>query len=181
MVFQKPTCISKQQWFGRKYCSVECVGKANSKKFTGRIISKEWRDKLSRAKIGNSNATGAKRTEEMREKNRLAHLGTKSHFYKDGRSLNRKEYYRIKSLERYAQKLKAEGMFTVKEWQELKCRHEYRCVFCGKLEPEIKLTKDHIIPLTKGGSNWITNIQPLCGSCNSRKNNRVGNITALNN
>ncbi len=31
------------------------------------------------------------------------------------------------------------------------------------------LTKDHIVPLSKGGTKWPANIQLLCGACNVAK------------
>lgn len=67
---------------------------------------------------------------------------------------------------RYARERKAEGSHTLAEWQELKKKHNNKCVHCGE---EKRLTKDHIIPLSKGGTDYIVNIQPLCRNCNSRK------------
>lgn len=68
---------------------------------------------------------------------------------------------------------KAEGSFTAEEWEALKARYDYTCLCCGKQEPEIRLTVDHVIPVTRHGSNYITNIQPLCRSCNSSKRDKT--------
>lgn len=64
------------------------------------------------------------------------------------------------------------GSHTKWEWEALKLAYEYTCQMCNKKEPEIKLTEDHINSLTKGGTDYIENIQPLCRVCNSLKSNR---------
>lgn len=46
-----------------------------------------------------------------------------------------------------------------------------RCVKCGSQE---NLEFDHIIPVTKGGSNTARNLQLLCETCNREKSNSIG-------
>lgn len=62
--------------------------------------------------------------------------------------------------------------FTVEQWQALKARYGHLCLRCGRGEPHIKLTPDHILPLSRGGTNAIENIQPLCYSCNCSKSTK---------
>lgn len=67
---------------------------------------------------------------------------------------------------RYARERNAEGSHTFEEWKELCEKFDNKCAECREIK---KLTKDHIKPLSVGGSDYISNIQPLCRSCNSRK------------
>jgi len=62
----------------------------------------------------------------------------------------------------------ATGSHTPQQWD---ARCEYygnKCVDCGSSE----ITKDHRIPLSKGGTDFASNLIPRCQSCNSRKGNR---------
>jgi 5-methylcytosine-specific restriction endonuclease McrA len=59
------------------------------------------------------------------------------------------------------------GNFTVEEFEALCENYGNRSLACG--ETKTALEADHVVPLTKGGSDSISNIQPLCGSCKRKK------------
>jgi hypothetical protein len=68
---------------------------------------------------------------------------------------------------RRAAKYAGRGNFTAQEFKELCEKYGNRCLRCG--DTEAVLEADHVVPLTRGGSDDISNIQPLCGYCNRRK------------
>lgn len=75
-----------------------------------------------------------------------------------------------------ARKHAATGSHTAAEWDVLCVRYDHRCLACGERRP---LTEDHIIPIVKGGSDDISNIQPLCKSCNSKKGTNTTDYRVL--
>lgn len=77
----------------------------------------------------------------------------------------------VQLARRRARKLNAEGDFTVEEFEALCEKYDNACLRCG--DGDALLTPDHVVPLSLGGSNRITNIQPLCRNCNSWKNVKV--------
>jgi 5-methylcytosine-specific restriction endonuclease McrA len=96
---------------------------------------------------------------------------------RDALAAYRKAYFKanphvkqINARNREARKKGAGGKFTPVQWRELCERYDNRCLCCGK---QGKLAADHVIPLARGGGNDISNIQPLCTSCNSRKSTKV--------
>lgn len=92
--------------------------------------------------------------------------------YKGGISKT-KEYKSFYNRRRMIREKTVEGFHTFGEWDLLKKQYNYTCPCCHKSEPKIKLSEDHIIPISKGGSDNIDNIQPLCISCNSRKHTKI--------
>ena len=56
-------------------------------------------------------------------------------------------------------------------------RDHYRCQYCGRsaveLRPREALTRDHVIPLSRGGRNDWGNVVTACSPCNTRKGNRL--------
>jgi 5-methylcytosine-specific restriction endonuclease McrA len=77
---------------------------------------------------------------------------------------------------RRARKANAKGDFTADQWKDRLAYHGYKCVYCGveKHEtPEGWLSCDHMIPLSKGGTNWPSNLVPACRSCNCSKGTKT--------
>ncbi len=98
--------------------------------------------------------------------------GEHPHNYKGG--VSKTPSYRSLYRRRYKlQRKNVHGSHTYAEWETLKAQYGFRCPCCLKEEPSVKLTVDHIIPVSKGGSDNIENIQPLCVSCNSKKYTKV--------
>ncbi len=68
---------------------------------------------------------------------------------------------------RYHRKKINGGGHTNFEWENLLDDYDHSCAKCGR--SGIVLTKDHIVPIRTGGTDRISNIQPLCARCNSKK------------
>lgn len=65
------------------------------------------------------------------------------------------------------------GKYTSEEWQVLLDKSKGFCLKCRQPVGIKKLTVDHIIPVSLGGSNFIGNLQPLCHSCNAKKHTNI--------
>jgi 5-methylcytosine-specific restriction endonuclease McrA len=60
--------------------------------------------------------------------------------------------------------------FTLAEWREKLDLFAHCCAYCGESE---SLTVDHRIPLSRGGSDEISNIVPACSRCNCSKGTKT--------
>lgn len=53
--------------------------------------------------------------------------------------------------------------------QELFRRDNHTCMYCLTSMPDWQLTRDHILPLSRGGRDVWTNVISACRECNQRK------------
>lgn len=100
-----------------------------------------------------------------REENRERSLQISRDWYQ-----SHKERTHDKVRKRRADKRNIEGgHFTTKEFNELCNAYGNKCLCCGRTD--VKLSADHVIPTVYGlpHTDEITNIQPLCVTCNKQK------------
>lgn len=141
---------------------------------------KNNRDKvngIARRYYQNNRETIARKSVEYYEKNRSTLLSKK----KERRQLKRdeiseyqKEWYRRNpnKFSEYAHRRRvrlASGdvrRFTETDWRKLLHRFDNRCAYCGS---DGELTKDHVVPISRGGRHAVGNIVPACWQCNMSK------------
>jgi len=58
------------------------------------------------------------------------------------------------------------GSYTAAEWQQRLAEFDGQCAYCGSGKT---IGIDHVMPLSRGGTNVIENIVPACKSCNCSK------------
>lgn len=95
-----------------------------------------------------------------------------------------KKRHRMENRERYRQlavvnagrrralELQAEGGYTQYDISQMYEQQQGMCCYC-EVSLENTYHIEHIIPLSRGGSNWPDNIALSCASCNSRKGART--------
>jgi len=73
---------------------------------------------------------------------------------------------------RRAQKRASQGAYTPQQLQEQMHRQKSKCYYC-KMKLGMIYHADHVVPLSRGGSNDISNIVIACPTCNMRKHARL--------
>lgn len=143
----------------QRYCDKKCRYKKWCKENPER--EKEIRKKSRRLRIKQLAQYNHSYYLKNKEKIRLRVLSYRHNHpeWANHQTLNRKYYQKTNG-----------GEHSLAEWQLLKKNFNFKCAICKKTK---FLTRDHIVPISKGGKNDISNIQPLCQSCNSRKGNRL--------
>lgn len=139
-----------------------------SSSLQGHTFSEETKEKIRKTLTGRKLTT--EHIAKVKEKSWMNdQSGEKNKIWKGGISKTM-EYKRHMKEQNKMRRKQVEGSHTFEEWKNLKKIYKYMCLCCKRTEPEIKLTEDHIIPVSKGGTDYIWNIQPLCLSCNVIKN-----------
>lgn len=78
----------------------------------------------------------------------------------------------LRKLRRRAREADAEMCsVTASDWRNLVRQYRGCCAYCGASDRP--LTREHVIPLARGGRHAIGNILPVCGSCNYSKADRL--------
>lgn len=52
-------------------------------------------------------------------------------------------------------------------------RDQFQCLYCAEIFPAAALSRDHVVPRSRGGEDRWENVVTACRRCNQRKGNRI--------
>lgn len=88
--------------------------------------------------------------------------------YNIKRKLNKKKL--SKFLNNTKHRTGEEDCYSFEDWKDAMIYFKGTCAYCGRKQSRrVKLTKEHIVPVSKGGKTARENIIPVCQKCNSSK------------
>lgn len=82
------------------------------------------------------------------------------------------EHCRIRVRNRRVRRKGAQGNYTYADIRQLYTAQEGKCAYCG-VDVQNVYHIDHVIPLSKGGSNYPSNLAISCPTCNLRKKDKL--------
>lgn len=115
------------------------------------------------------------RAKEIDKASYLRNVGSRreakrAYYQRVRRFRDKTEEGRLKGrIKKENRRITGRGTVTKDEWIALCESYDHRCAYCRL---KARLTMDHVVALTKGGSHLISNIVPACQSCNSSKGDR---------
>lgn len=76
--------------------------------------------------------------------------------------------------DRYRVRLRAaQGSHTHEQWLDRVAYYGWCCRYCWVELTAETVVKEHAIPLSRGGTNWASNLVPACKPCNSAKKDKT--------
>lgn len=63
--------------------------------------------------------------------------------------------------------------YTLQDWKDAMIHFRGCCAYCGRKQSrKLRLTKEHVVPVSEAGATSRYNIVPACASCNSSKSDK---------
>lgn len=118
--------------------------------------------------VQRSRRKNATKTRETKQRYRESHREEEHAYRKKYVSENLEKFRGYNNTRRARKRGAALTDLSHAQWIEIQESQDHRCYYCGK-RCKGRLTQDHIIPLSKGGSHTLHNVIGACKSCNSRK------------